>query len=153
VPYGDAAFEDYELLTRLAPRYRLTNIPAVLHRYRAHVGQSHTLEAKAFALDMARCRFGHFFSVYPDATLPDYVAIARVSDRVPLTSLDELGRAGRWMVRLAQPPDPWLRSKMALRWREACERTEASGLAVGGTGEPYQVELDALARLVEPTAI
>ena len=61
-----------------------------------------------------------------------------------MTSLDELKRAGRWLVDLAQPPDGQLRVHMAKRWRETCERSAALGAEVEDVSKCFQEQMDKL---------
>ena len=123
----DSAFDDYELFTRLAPRYRMGNTPRVLLRYRSHETQATTVKSMEFFRDFQRYRFRYFFETHPGTPLADYLPLARLSDRRPHPSLEELKRAGRWLDELADYPDEKLRRRMARRWREACERSASPG--------------------------
>jgi hypothetical protein len=144
-PYHEqVAFDDYEFWTRLAPRHTMGNVPKVLLRYRSHAGQLHVVRSRQFKNDFRRYRFRYFYTLHPDTPLPDYLALARVSDRLPMTSLDELKRAGRWLVDLAQPPDGRLRERMAKRWRETCERSAVLGAEVEDVSKCFQQQMDKL---------
>jgi glycosyltransferase involved in cell wall biosynthesis len=144
-PYHEqVAFDDYELWTRLAPCYIMGNIPEVLLRYRRHAGQIHVVSARQFSDEFRRYRFRYFYALYPGTPLPDYLALARVSDHRPMTSLGELTRAGRWLVDLAQPSDWQLRARMATRWRETCERSAALGTEVENISKYFQQQMDKL---------
>ncbi len=123
-PYNTRAkLEDYEMWTRLASRYRMGNIQEALLRYRFHDQQAHMVYYRETRSDFQKYRFRYFYELYPHTPLHDYLPLARVSDKQPLTGLGELRRAGQWLVDLARSPDPLLRKKMALRWQETCERS------------------------------
>jgi glycosyltransferase involved in cell wall biosynthesis len=127
-PYDENAnFQDYELLTRLALRYTMGNIPRVLLRYRRHDGQTHVLRGEAFARDRCKYRFRYFYSLFPGTPLGDYLALARISDKQPMTNVHELRRAGEWLAELADTPDQLLRRRMVKRWQETCERSKGLG--------------------------
>jgi glycosyltransferase involved in cell wall biosynthesis len=148
-PYQEqVVFDDYELWTRLAPGYTMGNVPEVLLRYRRHANQTHVVCARQFNGDFRRYRFRYFYMLYPGTPLPDYLALARVSDRMPMTSMDELKRAGRWLVDLAQPADGRLRERMAKRWRETCERSGTLGAEVEDVSKCFQLQMDKL-RIVD----
>ena len=144
-PYHEqAAFDDYELWTRLAPHHIMGNVPEVLLRYRRHAGQIHVVRARQFNDEFRRYRFRYFYTRYPGTPLPDYLALARVSDHMPMTSLDELKRAGRWLVDLARPPDHRLRARMGKRWRETCENSASLGAEVEDLSKCFQQQMDEL---------
>lgn len=144
-PYNEqAAFDDYELWTRLASRYTMGNVPEVLLQYRRHANQTHVVRSRQFNDDFRRYRFRYFYTLYPGTPLPDYLALARVSDRMPMTSPGELKQAGHWLVDLAQPPDQQLRERMAKRWRETCERSAALGAEVEDVSRCFQQQMDKL---------
>jgi len=123
----DVLLDDYEWPIRMTTKARLGNVPAVLLKRRCHEQQSSRRIAGLIKSEFQRLRFQYFYSRYPHAPLPDYLALARVSDKQPMTSLAELRRAGQWLVELAQHPDPMLRKKMARRWKETCERSLGLG--------------------------
>ena len=120
--------EDFELWTRLAPHYRLGNVPEVLLKYRYHPQQSHLIQAPAMQRDRRLFRARHFGMLFPAAQPEDYTALARVADREPCSNLAELETAGRWLVRLAQPEEPMFVLRMAERWRSACRNSAQLGL-------------------------
>ena len=124
---GLTYFEDYEILTRLAPRFIMGNIQEVLVYYRCHDEQSHVVLSKQFQSDFQKYRFRYFYTLYPNTPLPDYLTLARISDKQPMTNLRELQRAGQWLVEMANQPDLKLRQRMADRWKETCERSKALG--------------------------
>jgi glycosyltransferase involved in cell wall biosynthesis len=144
-PYDEhVAFDDYELWTRLAPHYTMGNVPEVLLRYRRHEGQIHVVNAQQNNSDFRRFRFRYFYTLYPGTPLPDYLALARVSDHLPMTSLFELERAGRWLVDLAQPPESKLRARMSKRWQETCDCSVSLGTGVVDLRTRFQEEIDRL---------
>lgn len=122
-----AEHDDYELWTRLAARYRMRNIQQVLLQHRCHDQQAHVARSRRFRLDKQKFRFRYFYERFPKTPLTDYLALARISDAEPMTSLAELRLAGEWLVDLAQYPDERLRRRMARRWRETCERSATLG--------------------------
>jgi glycosyltransferase involved in cell wall biosynthesis len=127
-PYReDLLIEDYEFLTRMTSKARLGNVPLVLLKYRRHAQQAIQKMAARVKDEFQKLRFQYFYARYPHTPLPDYLALARVADRQPMTNLSELRRAGRWLVDLARHPDPLLRKKMARRWRKTCERSQQLG--------------------------
>jgi len=123
----EVLLDDYEWPIRISSKACLGNVPAVLLKRRCHMQQASRLMADRIKLEFQRYRFQHFYSRYPSTPLPDYLALARVSDRQPMTELVELRRAGRWLVDLARHPDLVLRRKMARRWQETCERSRVLG--------------------------
>ena len=126
-PVAGSVFDDYELFTRLAPRYRLGNAPQVLVRYRRHEAQTSVVRREEVRRDFQKYRFRYFYAVYPQTTLAEYLPLARVSDRGPLPTLTELEQAGGWLTRLARCADARVREAMAERWQRACERSAALG--------------------------
>lgn len=123
-PYLESVyFDDYELLTRLALIYTLGNVPQVLQRYRRHATQTHRVHTVRATQEFRRYRFRYFFSLFPDASAQDYLAVARVSDWQAPASLDELERTGAWLARFADVPDPTLRAYLSARWAKSCERS------------------------------
>lgn len=129
-PYRDVVCEDYEMWTRLAPDYRMGNCPKVLLRHRSHAAQCHRVEAEGYRRDFARLRFLYTNSLFPAMAISDYILLARMSDRQPLESRPDAIRAGQWLVELSAPHDWWLRTRMARRWRETCDRTELAGVEI-----------------------
>jgi len=130
-PFDPAViWDDYELETRLAMRYRLGNHPATLLRYRQYPLQSHRTQARACARDYRRYRFRLFYEMFPGTPLPDYIGFARLAARQPLVDLVELDRAGYWLATLSDTDDARLRRLMAERWRKACDRSAGLGAAV-----------------------
>lgn len=121
-------FEDYELWTRLEPNYRFGNVPQVLLKYRCHKQQSHMLESAGVRDDLNKFRQPCFHSLFPEASNQDYLALARVAEEGSFPNLKELKQAGKWLLRLAQSPDDFLRRRMAQRWLAACLRSAHLGL-------------------------
>jgi glycosyltransferase involved in cell wall biosynthesis len=142
---GNIFLDDYEWPTRMSSKALLGNVPAVLLKRRCHEQQSSRLNADRLKSDFQRYRFQYFYSRYPHTPLSDYLALVRVSDKQPMASLAELHRAGQWLVDLAQHPDPLLREKMALRWRETCERSIALGDECEAIFQKYRGHFDVYA--------
>lgn len=123
-PYDEnARFEDYELLTRLALEHDIGSLPQVVTRYRVHPSQNTAVMQSQVMADFRAYRLRYFYELFPGTPLADYLALARVSDRQPFRSHEEMDRAGRWLADLANLPDPDLKAAMARRWREARERS------------------------------
>ena len=122
------AFEDYALWTRLALRYRLGNVPQVLLRYRSHTQQVSRIHDVALRADLNRLRLPYFQALFPEATAEEYSALAGVAEKESFLHLTDLERAGKWLVRLAQTEDNFLRQRMADRWRATCQRSAHLGL-------------------------
>jgi len=123
-----AKHENYEILTRLAPHYRMGNVPQVLLKHRCHTKQIHIVQSVAFRAALSKFRRPYFHGLFPDATGQDYAALARIAECEAFTDLAELKQAGKWLVRLAQTPDNFLRQRMAQRWLAACQRSAHLGL-------------------------
>ena len=129
-PYDEqASFEDYEMWTRLAPLYRMGNMPRILLRERFHPQQSHKVKQVALRADRWKYRARYLHALLPHATPAERSIIARAAEGEPFTRLAELEEAGRWLARLAQTPDAFLRRRMADRWLAACLRSAPLGLA------------------------
>jgi glycosyltransferase involved in cell wall biosynthesis len=130
-PFDERAlFKDYDLWTRLAPHYRLGNLPQILLRYRQHPAQStrrHRAQIGAEAIAIS-ARF--FETQYPTATPAERERFRRIATRAPFPELDELEQAGLWLIELAQLPDLFLKQRMALRWLELCFASASLGLDV-----------------------
>ena len=129
-PYNEqATFEDYEMWTRLAPLYRMGNMPRILLRERFHSQQTQQTSGGALSADLRKYRERYLRALLPHATPAERVIIARAAEKEPFTRLAELEEAGGWLARLAQTPDAFLRRRMADRWLEACRRSAPLGLA------------------------
>lgn len=123
IPYRrDASHEDYEWTIRaVAEGARFGNVQELLLRHRVHPGQANRRWRPLFLRDMRRYRFKHIMRLFPGTRPAAYQSLAWLVEGADLAG-EELEAAGRWLVRLADLPDPMLKEKMALRWREACER-------------------------------
>jgi len=128
-PYDERlAMDDYELWTRLAPFYRMGNVPQILLKYRCHPRQNHIVKAVACLDEVRKARRPYFHMLFPEATAEDYAAFAPVADKEPLESLAALQQACEWLLRLARTPDRFLCQRMARRWWIACLRSAHLGL-------------------------
>ncbi len=127
-PYEETVYSDYAMLTQVAHRYRLGNMPKILLKCRYHSAQIHVRDGASFESDECRYRRPYFHALFPDATAGDFRAVAQVAEKTPFTSLIDLKRAGRWLVRLAQTPDRFLCQQQAARWQAACQRSSRLGL-------------------------
>jgi glycosyltransferase involved in cell wall biosynthesis len=119
---------DSELWTRLAPLYRLGNVPCVLLKYRVHARQNHVLMHSVMVETLRKWRRRLLQSLFPQISEADCALLDRVAEKEPFADLTDLERAGTWLVRLAQTPDAYLRQRMANRWRAACRRSVRLGL-------------------------
>lgn len=137
---------DCEWPYRVVQRCLTGNVPQVLLRARRHGQNLTTIRNAGHRIDATKSHFQYFYSLYPRTPLPDYIALCRVIDQVPMTSLDELARAGRWLVELARYPDEGLQKRMDRRWQSTCKRS--NGLT-GGVSEIYrrfQTQLENMGR-------
>ncbi len=128
---------DCEWPLRMALRYRMGATPEVLLKVRRHGKNITTTENNKFRLEMTRSHFQFFFALYPRASLADYISLCRVVDQVPLTSIEELEMAGRWMARLAVCAEDAFGRRMAKRWLAACERSSGLGEEVNSVCKRY----------------
>ena len=119
---------DYEMWTRLAPLYRMGNMPNVLHKYRGHARQTHVVMYSIAIENMRKSRSRYLQALFPAMAEADYAAVAHVAEKASFASLADLERAGTWLVRLAQTPDAFLRRRMSDRWRAACQQSAYLGL-------------------------
>lgn len=120
---------DYEMFTRLAPRYRMSNVPQILLMHRCHPQQAHVVHSARFLADISKFRRPYFHTLFPQATADDYTAIELAAEKKPASNLMELELAGKWLARLAQTPDNFLRERMAERWLATCQRSARLGPA------------------------
>jgi len=127
-PYNENLyFEDYELWTRLAPKYRMGNIPQVLLKYRTHMRQRHIQNAADVRTELRKYCKAYFRVLFPDATPDDDMVIANVVCNEPLKSLAELERAGELLTYSVSINDQFLHCRMAERWMAICRRSAFLG--------------------------
>ncbi len=124
----DARFEGNELWIRLGRSFRLGNVPSVLLKHRYHRAQTRIVRGEGMRDFVRATRRPLFHELFPEATAQDADALDRVADGRPCASLAELGRAGEWLLRLADTPDLMLRRRMGERWRDTCRRSAPLGL-------------------------
>ena len=127
-----SVFDDYELFTALALRWRLGNAPQVLLRHRVHDRQTSALTRPEVWREFRKHRFTYFYARYPGTPLVDYLPLARLSDQQPQVSGESLERAGRWLVALAEHPDQKLQRRMAERWEAARRQSPVPGSRSAG---------------------
>jgi len=125
-----AAFEEYELHTRLIFTARIENSPEILLRFRVHRHQTTRVLFNLKLRSRSRSRFRYFFQLFPDAGLADFRIVNTVADRMPLDSIAKLEIAGRWLVRLSRLPEIGLRQRMARRWARACDLADIADARV-----------------------
>ena len=128
-PYDESlVYSDYALLTQIAQRYRLGNLPQIVLKSRYHSQQIHVVSRIAFEDEQCTYSRLYFHTLFPDATTQDQAAFAHITDRKLFTHPADLERAGTWLARLAKTPDSFLRQQMANRWRAACQQSAHLGL-------------------------
>lgn len=129
-PYKEGViFQDYELWTRLAPKYKLGNVQQFLVQYRNHPQQTSQVKSQRVREDLRTYRQHYFNTIFHEATAEDYQVLADVGDGTPHTSLQQLRLAGEWLVRLADSSDRFLRERMANKWLAASMRSAGLGLS------------------------
>ncbi len=127
-PYDEKTYhDDYELWTRLAPIFRMGNVQQVLLKRRCHSQQSNVVYRDQFIAEQRQFRRTYFHTLFPQATTNDYTAIELAAEKKPASNLMELELAGKWLARLAQTPDNFLRERMARRWLATCQRSAHLG--------------------------
>ena len=119
---------DYEMWTRLAPLYRMGNVPQILHKWRSHQRQTHVVLKTEGRSNIRNFLPLYYRSMFPQATQDDYAVLAYTAEKIPFHDLAELERAGLWLIELSNTTDWFLRKKMAGRWRSACQRSSHLGL-------------------------
>ncbi len=122
-------FLDYELWTKLVPRYRMGNAQQILVKYRRHPQQTTVLKKNQVYSDLCKFRRPYFHKLFPQASADDYTAIELAAEKKSASSLAELALAGKWLARLAQTPDNFLRERMAGRWLATSQRSAHLGPA------------------------
>jgi glycosyltransferase involved in cell wall biosynthesis len=133
----DCFFDDYELFTRLAPKYRMGNVPSLLLRYRGHETQTSRVRQKEVRRDFKKYRFKYFYKMFPNTPLADYLPLALVSDKFPLPDLQQLERAGQWLAKFSNVSDEKFREIMGQRWQKTCKRSESLGKEVDSIFQRY----------------
>lgn len=145
--YGERdAFEEYEFQTRMLFLARLGNTPELVHRFRAHAGNTTRVLQPQKAQSRWQLRFKYFFRQFPEATISDFRAVHAVAWSVPLARFEELETAGRWLLRLSRVAEAEVRERMARRWTKTCALATASGARV------RDLETDVAARIAAPPA-
>jgi hypothetical protein len=128
-PYNEGLFfEDYELWTRLAPVYRLGNVPQILLKYRTHPQQRHIQKSKDVQLELRHYSRKYFRKLFPDATIEEECVVATIACNDPIDSVDELKLVGKLLARFAEVNDSCLRDRMKQRWWSACRRATHLGI-------------------------
>jgi glycosyltransferase involved in cell wall biosynthesis len=128
-PYNESLyFEDYELWTRLAPNYRMGNVPQVLLKYRTHPQQRHIQKATDVCNELRYYCRTYFRTLFPDASIEDESVIASIACNEPLKSLAELELFGTLLKRLAYVNDSFFQDRIAQRWWVACKNAANLGL-------------------------
>jgi glycosyltransferase involved in cell wall biosynthesis len=123
-----ALFCDYEMWLRLASRYRLGNLQRVLVRYRKHPDQVSCLKRDSVRGEQREYQRRYFHELFPEASDDDRDVVARLAFKERLPTLDELSRAGSWLVRLTDKEDLYHRNRMAERWMVACRQSAQLGM-------------------------
>lgn len=116
----NAQFDDYELTTRLASRYRLGNVPQLLLKMRCHPQQSNVVARTGFVDDLRTYRRRCFDNLFPGASPAEWNRFVRIAEGDAFDDPDELQRAGEWLMQLARVPDRFMQQRTAMRWRKVC---------------------------------
>lgn len=128
-PYKENLFfEDYELWTRLAIKYRTGNVQQVLLKYRTHSQQRHLINATHVRNELQNYCKAYFRSLFPNAPKNDESIIAQIVCNEPFESLVELERAGELLTRFASINDNLLRNRLVHRWTSICRLSTFLGL-------------------------
>ena len=130
-PYDESLyFEDYELWTRLAPLYRLGNMPQILLKYRVHPRQLHITRAVEVRSELKTYSERHYKTLYPESSAAEIAVLQKLVLNEPMESVRALEHAGTLLVRLAACPDRFVRERMAHRWWQACRLSANLGVEV-----------------------
>ena len=129
-PYDDTLLTmgDYELCTRLALSVRLGNLQQVLHLWRSHPEQTHSVLNDAAVKNMRLFRRVYVQARYPQ--VDGHESLLHLADRVAFVRLEDLEQAGEWLLRMADDSNAFLKDKMANRWFKACRQSASLGLGV-----------------------
>lgn len=135
-------FTDTGWPQRMALKYIMGNVPEVLVKFRMHDERLVIVKKTSFNRHLLRTRFQYFYSLFPNTPLTDYLAVHRVAQSLPMTSLRELERAGQWLVQLASYPDEKLQNNMRKRWSDTCERSGDLGQEVKDIFQRYHKQFE-----------
>lgn len=119
---------EYRMWLELSGRYRLGNVPMVLMRYRRHPEQFTQRCSSQLGMGMREWRRSYFNALYPDSQPRDYDVISRVAEHERMENANDLRLVGKWLARLAQAEDNFLRDRMARRWLETCRNSAHLGM-------------------------
>jgi len=120
-------FEDYELWTRLAPDYRMGNVPQVLLRYRTHPQQRHVQKASAVCDELRTYCRTYFRTLYPAVSAEEEAVIASIACNESLKNLSGLETAANILKTLVTVDDGLLRDRIVQRWWSACRNATKLG--------------------------
>ncbi len=133
------AAEDIDLWERLAPHTEFANLPAPLLEYRVHPGQVTAVATREMAQNGARVRRRWLQRVGLEPTAEEMERHEAVAWLRP-GSIDELARAGAWLMRLreANRRSGWLDEEalsrlIGRRWFEHCNAHSRLGLGARRT--------------------
>ena len=142
-------FTDYEWPQRLVHKYTMGNVPRPLLFARRHGNNITTLFHDAHRRDATKYHFRFFYGLFPHTPIADYIVLRHVVDQVPIATLNELRRAGQWLVDLARSSDEGLRRRMAKRWQETCERSADLGQECHAVFRHFREQIDVLRTVIE----
>jgi glycosyltransferase involved in cell wall biosynthesis len=125
-----ANFLDYELWSRLAPEYRMGNMPSILIKYRRHPGQTSTRQAAAFRSDQIQYRKRYFNALFPQAAPAELQHLERIAQKEKITDVAQLQQTGVWLTRLAQSREAAVQTSLGRKWWGACRRSSNLGYGV-----------------------
>jgi len=119
---------DHALWNRLAPNYRLGNLPRVLFDYRSHPHQLTVTNARQIRAYQRMLRLQRFSTLFPRAPAADKALFHRmvVAADEPLDE-DDLAEAGEFFLRYLASPDEEARRRMVRRWLLLCRRCVRQG--------------------------
>jgi glycosyltransferase involved in cell wall biosynthesis len=127
------AFHDYELWTRLVPRYRMGNVQRVLTQYRIHEKQTSRLTAVQVREEQEKYRRRYFFDLFPEAEQEDFAAFECLTSEHSHKTFADLELASSWLMRACDSSDSFsdsfVEKRMAARWAGACCRSADLGMA------------------------
>lgn len=133
---------DCEWPQRLVLKYTMGNVPRTLLYVRRHGNNITTILNAAHRIEATKSHFRFFYDLFPRTPIADYIVFRRVVDRVPMATLNELRRAGQWLVDLARSSDEGLRRRMAKRWQETCERSADLGQECQAVFRHFREQID-----------
>ncbi len=113
-------FDDYEWPIRVSSQCRIGNVPMILLQRRRHKKQASIVFKEQVQKERKKLRFQHFYSLYPETPLKDYLALVKIFETLCFESVQELKTGGKWLLKLAENSELSLIKKMRKRWKNSC---------------------------------